>query len=110
VNLLPRTHAALDRLNADELEVVARFIAKLEAGKIKHGPLDLASDTRDMLAEWEAEAVDGAAYAIMATIKARRARERGEPGDIEAALRELADADATTPRARFDISDIEVTK
>src|SRR5512139_2098364 len=105
--LLSRTHAALDRLNQDELEVAAEFIAKMEGGKVKHGPMDLASDTRDLLDEWKQEAVDGAAYAIMAVIKTRRARLRGEPGDIETALRELANTEATTPRPRFDLSEVE---
>ncbi len=105
--LLATTQAALARLNADELEMAARFIAKIEGGTDKHGHLDLATDSRDFLAEWEAEQVDAAAYAIMLLIRSRRyGGERARPSDaVRDALAELRDAEITAPRDRFDVSD-----
>jgi hypothetical protein len=81
-NLLALSQAALTRLNSDELEVIHVFIAKLEAGKLKHGPLDLDSDRRDLLKEWEEEQIDGAMYAVMLGVNAPRAQDWPGPFDL----------------------------
>lgn len=60
------------QLNADELEAMRYLIAKLLAGKAKHGPLDLDSDTRDMEAEELAEHADGVFYRAFQAIQRKR--------------------------------------
>jgi len=72
----PRDLAAFcldaSRLNADELEAMRYLMAKLLAGKAKHGPLDLDSDTRDMEAEELAEHADGVFYRSFKAIQRKR--------------------------------------
>ena len=70
---LSAAHADLDLLNSDELEAIQYLIAKLLAGKAKHGPLDLSSDGRDFLAETVEEYADAAFYVAFGAMKQRRA-------------------------------------
>lgn len=69
---ITRVAVRLALLNADELEALEMLLDKLLAGKAKHGPLDLDTDTRDWLAEMSAEAFDKAFYAAFALIQRKR--------------------------------------
>lgn len=60
--------ASLQHLNADEMRGVARLVAKLRAGKEKHGGLDLATDKRDFRLERRAEYEDALWYRIFEEI------------------------------------------
>lgn len=66
----------LEGLNADELEVVGAFVARMWRGRESYGPLDLDSDQRDFSHEAEEEALDLAAYGILRGL--RRARRGGQ--------------------------------
>ena len=67
-----RVATKLGRLNADELEVQEFFIDKMIAGSLKHGGLDLNSDTRDWVSEIAQENCDAAHYAVFQLIQRRR--------------------------------------
>lgn len=70
--LLMSLTARLAKLNPDELDAIDFLVEKLEAGRLKHGPLDLGSDTRDWFAEVCEERADIAHYEAFAIIQQRR--------------------------------------
>lgn len=49
-----------------------RMIRKAKDGRIKYGPLDLATDSRDFMAEAMAEGLDREWYLLMEIVKLRR--------------------------------------
>ena len=61
--------------NDDELEVILRIADRImRVGRAGHGPLNIASETRDMRMEaWE-EGADALFYFTVETIKAIRAK------------------------------------
>ena len=81
----------LGDLNMDELAAFDVLLFKLEQGKADHGPLDLASDGRDWLAEARQESMDRLWYLAFETVVQRRRR---VPMSIEEGLRELRDSEA----------------
>jgi hypothetical protein len=72
----PSADALLAGLGPNEravaLEVLAQTAARLRAGAAQYGPLSLATDARDWVAEANEEALDGAVYHAMERIKRRR--------------------------------------
>lgn len=66
----------LSKLNADELDAMDYLLAKLEAGRLKHGPLCLDTDSRDWEAEISAELADREHYRAFAAIQRKRREER----------------------------------
>lgn len=69
---ITRVAVKIGLLNADELEALEMLLDKLLAGKAKHGPLDLDTDTRDWLAEIVGEQLDTSFYAVFALIQRKR--------------------------------------
>lgn len=70
--LLISLTSRIAKFNADELDAIDFLVSKLETGRIKHGPLDLATDTRDWAAEQAAELADREYYRAFAAIQQRR--------------------------------------
>lgn len=64
----------LERLNADEREVIFCVLDRIEQGRKAYGPLDLSNDARDWEAEWLSEDLDGCIYRAMRTVQMRRQR------------------------------------
>ena len=81
-----------DQMNSDELEVLARFAAKILRGKAKHGAMNLDADTRDWAVEIQEEMTDAACYMHMREIQYERR--------MNAGLMELRDA--VTYSAKFE--------
>jgi hypothetical protein len=68
-----RILAALDRLGADELEVLAIVSERLVMGRSQYGELQLATDRRDFRHEALLELADGCVYLAAGIVRAGRA-------------------------------------
>jgi hypothetical protein len=55
----------LTRCNDDERKVMERVLQGIEKGRAVYGPLNLASDRRDLVSEADDEVRDFAAYVAM---------------------------------------------
>lgn len=99
IQALTTLTAIVDELNGDEIEVLARFAAKIRNGSRKHGPMCLDADTRHWQREIQAERADAACYGYMEEIQEERRKAAaasagvngiGSVDPIVAGLRELA--------------------
>jgi len=88
---LEQANAALtaltQKMNADELEVLALVARKIVNGSAKHGPMALDTDTRNWPKEIQDERIDAALYGYMEQIQTERRKAR-ETKDV-AALEQL---------------------
>jgi hypothetical protein len=82
-----RLIAIAGALNLDECEALLVFAEKLWAGRLKHGPLDLSTDTRDFRRERLQERLDESFYLVFESLVARRRQEHSQ--QTIAALDEL---------------------
>jgi hypothetical protein len=64
-------YLALDELNDEELAPVAFLIRRVLKGRQLYGPLDLASDGRDMQRERLEEIADDVCYSIWSDMRRR---------------------------------------
>jgi len=63
---------AIGPLNADELDVVGWVIERLRLGNERYGPLNVGSDTRDLVKERNEEIVDALVYAGVKAVQEAR--------------------------------------
>lgn len=82
--LLLSMFGRLAKYSRDELEVIEYLMSKYEAGRNKHGPLHIDSDTRDFLEEDTEEQADSRFYRAIMVIKRER-REAAQIGANDAA-------------------------
>ncbi len=71
-HLLADMLGRLAALNVDELLAIDYLVAKLEAGRRKHGPLELDTDSRDWFEEAAQESADREHYKAFAAIQKKR--------------------------------------
>ncbi len=55
--------------------VIEEALKRYEAGRVKYGPLDLATDGRDFIQEMEAELLDCINYCVFQILRLRRLRD-----------------------------------
>lgn len=70
LNALASLSSLTDRMNADELRVLAKFAAKIVGGHAKHGAMDLRNDKRNWRRERLEERVDDVCYGFMEEVQA----------------------------------------
>lgn len=65
-------HLLVDKLECDELPVVAELLKRIDAGRYQYGALDLSTDPRDWSDQAHEELLDWCVYRNIKRVAVRR--------------------------------------